>query len=313
MTHERNEPADNQIAPTDPPQKLPVVRTIVAGALMGLANLVPGVSGGTMILIMGLYNRFITSLADVTKLKFSRQSVIFLAIVAVSAGVGIVSLSGVLLSAVSLHESAMFSLFIGMTLGGAPLLMKMIGKPSAPAVIGVLVGIAVMILVAATQTESPDKEKIKEAIRKGELVVEADYTRDVVAGTLGMSAMVLPGISGGYMLLIIGRYPSTLGAITLAKDYAISGGEGDATTFLSVLIPVAAGALIGLVVLASLLKWLLRRYEKPTLGVLLGIVLGSVIGIWPFGAASQADDYVIGTALAITGFVGTTLLARIKA
>ena len=293
---------------------LPIVRSAIGGILMGLANLVPGVSGGTMIVVMGLYDEFIGSVADVTRLRFTRRNLAFLAIVTGAAVVAIAALAGTLSRAVTLHRGAMFSLFIGMTLGGAPLLVKMLRKFNVPSVAGIAIGFALMLTIAVTKTEPLDRAEVKAAVAEGRFPVEADYIRDAAAGVLGMSAMVLPGISGAYMLLILGRYETILASIALAKTYAMSLGEdGDPLVFLQVLIPTAIGAVAALVLLSNVLKWMLRRHRNVTIGLLLGIVFGSVIGIWPFGAASQAHEYALGGLLAITGFLATGLLSRINA
>jgi putative membrane protein len=171
-----------------------------------------------------------------------------------------------------------------------------------------------MVTIAATQPARPDHAAVREAVAHGEFVVEEDYARDVVAGALGMSAMVLPGISGAYMLLILNRYEPILAAIALAKAYAGSMGRaGDAGAFLSVIVPTGVGALLSLVCLSNMLKWLLRHHEKTTVGVLLGILLGSVVGIWPFSAASTTTDVLVGAALAAAGFAATLLLSRVGA
>jgi putative membrane protein len=290
---------------------LPLLRCTMAGLLMGLANLVPGVSGGTMILVMGLYEDFIAAIAEITRLRLRRRSILFLAIIVGAAAVAIAALAGTLSRAVTLHPSAMFSLFIGLTLGGAPLLLKMLRPVRWPAVVGMLVGLGLMVVIAATREEPPEKDAIREAARRGEVVVHADYGLDVAAGVLGMSAMVLPGISGAYMLLVLNRYEAILAAIALARSYILSGGQdGSPRVFLAVLIPTAIGAVIGLVALSNLLKWMLQRHEKPTLGLLLGILLGSVIGIWPFGAESKGVDYLLGLALAAGGLLFTSMLSR---
>ena len=293
---------------------LPVVRAGIGGVLMGLANLVPGVSGGTMILVMGLYDEFIGAIADVTRLKLTRRNLTFLAIVGFAAAVAIAALAGTLRVAVTEHRSAMFSLFIGLTFGGAPLLVGMIGRFTPTVVVGLVVGLGVMLAIALTEGDTPDKDAIKSAIAAGEFVIQANYGRDLFAGVLGMSAMVLPGISGAYMLLIVGRYETILAAIDAAKRFALSGGkEGAAGDFLQIIIPTGIGALVSLVLLSNLLKWMLRHHEPLTLGALLGILLGSVVGIWPFDAASQAGDYGLGAALAVGGFLFTLLLSRIGA
>ena len=292
--------------------RVPVYRAAVGGVLMGLANLVPGVSGGTMIVVVGLYDRFIESIADVTRLRFTRQNVLFLAIVGITAAVAIATFAGTLGRAVSLHRSAMFSLFIGMTLGGVPLIFRMIKNFHTRTSMGVVLGLAVMIGIALTRDEPPNRQVVREAIEKGAIVVQPSYARDLAAGIFGMSAMVLPGISGAYMLLIMGRYETILGAIAIVKSgLTHSGEQPDLSVALHVLVPTAIGAILSLVLLSNILKWLLHHYRDATLGVLLGILLGSVVGIWPFDSASQIGDYVIGSSLVVAGFVATTILSRI--
>ncbi len=281
--------------------------------MMGLANLVPGVSGGTMILVVGLYDEFIASLADATRLRFNRRNVMFLGIVAFSAGIAIVTFAGTLSRAVTLHRSAMFALFIGLTLGGVPLLLRMLKRFTFRAGIGLAIGLALMILIATTREEPPDKSAIREAVAAGALPITPGYAKDLAAGALGMSAMVLPGVSGAYMLLILNRYEAILSSIAVAKDFLVSAGEKGDPAFLHVLIPVAIGATLGLVLLSNFLRWMLQRHKPLTLGLLLGILLGSVIGIWPFEADSRLVDYLFGVGLAAAGFACTTLLSRISA
>jgi putative membrane protein len=303
-----DEPQGDRQAP------LPLVRTGLAGILMGLANLVPGISGGTMIVVMGLYDEFITAVADATRLRFSKRNLLFLTIVCGTALIAVASLAGTLSRAVTLHRSAMFSLFIGMTLGGVPLLVKMLGRLTKAASIGIVFGLALMVVIAVTNEPPPDRQAVEDAVAAGEFVVEPNYPRDLLAGVLGMSAMVLPGVSGAYMLLILGRYEAILAAISMAKSFLLSGGgDGDAAVCLNVVIPVGIGAIVSLVALSNVLKWMLHRYQSFTVGALLGILLGSVVGIWPFDASTQLGDYVIGVALAIAGFAATAVLSRLGA
>ncbi len=290
-----------------------IIRTGVGGTLMGLAMLVPGVSGGTMILVMGLYDEFIGGIADVTRLRFTRRNIAFLAIIGVAAGGAIAAMAGTMSRAVTLHQSAMFSLFIGLTLGGVPLLIRMLKGFTRLSIVGVVAGLAVMVVIAVTKEEPPNPNRARQeaaATAAGGFVIEPDYPRDTAAGALAMSAMVLPGISGAYMLLVLNRYETILASVSLAKDYVISGGkQGDPVVFLRVVIPTALGAVASLVLLSNFLKWMLRRHEQPTLGVLLGLLLGSVVGIWPFDATSQPGDYALGLLLALAGFSFTALLS----
>ena len=104
------------------PAALLAVRSAIGGGLMGLANLVPGISGGTMLLAAGVYPAFIGAIAEVTTLRFRPRSLLLLASVATAAGLTILLLAGSVKSLVQDHRWIMYSLFIGLTLGGVPLL-----------------------------------------------------------------------------------------------------------------------------------------------------------------------------------------------
>ncbi len=284
------------------------VRLTVTGAMMGLANLVPGVSGGTMVLVMGFYDEFVSSIADATRLRFSRRNAFFLAILLGMAGLSFVSCAGLMHELVANQKAAMYSLFIGLTIGGAPLMYRMTKPLSARSMMLVLAGFLMMIAIAATKSDRPTKTD--RSAETGEIHIEAAYGLDLLAGVLGVSAMVLPGISGAYMLLVIGRYEAILAAIAAARRWAFSGGSEGDLAWLGVVIPVTIGVLVGVVTLSNLLKWLLRRHEKPTLGFLMGVLLGSVVGIWPFEGETTGSAYLAGGVLAAIGFALTFGLSR---
>ncbi|OAB55138.1 hypothetical protein AY599_19175 [Leptolyngbya valderiana BDU 20041] len=99
----------------------------------------------------------------------------------------------------------------------------------------------------------------------------------VVAGAAGAAAMVLPGVSGAYLLLLLGQYEAVVTAI---KDLS----RGDASA-LATVIPIGVGVLVGIAGVSNLLRWLLHKYEKATLAVLLGLLLGAPAGLYPFREA----------------------------
>ena len=121
-----------------------------------------------------------------------------------------------------------------------------------------------------------------------------------LSGLAGASAMILPGVSGGYLLLVLGQYLPILGAIDDAKQaVSAAGGPNVAVlqaTVLGVFVPVGLGVVIGVVGVSNLIRNLLQRFEKPTLGFLLGLLLGAVLGLWPFqqSVAPQPGDIVKG-------------------
>jgi len=254
---------DDPFPPTWP--KL-VGRGAMGGLLMGLANLVPGISGGTMLLASGVYRGFVEAVAQVTTLRFRARPLGLLCVIVGAALSAIVLLAGPVRDLVGTHRWVMYSVFLGLTLGGVPLVWRL-ARPVTPAVLfGALAGFALMAYMAFG------------TVRGGG---EASLGLLFVAGVLGASAMILPGISGAYMLLVLGQYEAILGAVDLLKETA-HGNTEHLGAALHVVVPVGLGVLVGVVGVSNLIRWTLRRFEKATLGVLLGLLLGSVLGIYPF-------------------------------
>jgi len=254
---------------------------------------------------MGFYDEFISSIADATRLRFTKRNAIFLAILFGVAALSFVSCAGLMHWLVTNQKAAMYSLFVGLTLGGAPLMYRMTRPLNAKSMALVLVGFLMMIGIAATKSDTPTHADRSAETEAGEIHIKVAYGMDVLAGVLGVSAMVLPGISGAYMLLVIGRYEAILAAISAARRWAFSGGSEGDLAWLGVVIPVAIGVLVGVVALSNLLKWLLRCHEKQTLSLLMGILLGSVVGIWPFEGETTGSAYLAGGVLAAIGFAVT--------
>lgn len=253
------------------PLSLTFVRASIGGVLMGLANLVPGISGGTMLLATGVYTRFITAIAEVTTLRFRVRSLVVLAGVVGAAALAILLLAGSMRTLVIEQRWLMYSLFIGLTLGGVPLVWKLVRPATTSAWVGAGVAFALMVVLAFGFGGS----------RGG----DASLGLLFVSGLAGASAMILPGISGGYLLLLLGQYEVILGAIDLLKQGLLGDGGPHMALLIEamwVCVPVGLGVVAGIVGVSNLLGWLLERYEKPTLGVLLGLLLGSVVGLWPF-------------------------------
>ncbi len=238
------------------------LRIAVTGALMGTANLIPGVSGGTMVLAMGLYEEFIEAVAEVTALRLRPGRVAFLVLLLAAAGLAVVFLASLILYLLFIAPSFMFALFIGLTLGGTPTLLRMIGRVNLSCVLAMLAGLAAMAVLAFT-TQAADMPR--------------NMAMDFASGVIGTMAMVLPGISGSYMLLVLNQYDRVIGAVDDLRQMNWSA--------LRIVIPVGVGVAAGMVGIANALRYLLRRHEKATLGFLMGLLLGSVLGLWPFGRA----------------------------
>ncbi len=251
-----------------------VGRATVGGVLMGLANLVPGISGGTMLVAAGIYQRFIEAIAELTTLRFRARPMLLLGCVITAAAAAVVLLAGPVRDLVVHHRWIMYSLFIGLTLGGVPVVVRMIPRFSGSVWIAAAVAFVGMAVLAWFQARQAGA---------GASGAQAGFVLLLLAGILGAAAMVLPGVSGAYLLLVLGVYVAILTGIRDARE-ALSAGDFGALAgpALQIVLPVGIGVLVGIVGISNLLRWLLKRYEKPTLGVLLGLLLGAVVGLWPF-------------------------------
>jgi len=184
-----------------------ISRSLFGGTLMGLANLVPGISGGTMLLAAGIYPRFIDALADVTRFRFRFRSLLILGSVVGAAGLAILLFAGTLKELVVDHRWVMYSLFIGLTLGGLPVVWRMARPVSRSLIASAIVTFLGMVCLAVLQSMG---------------VVAGDGHSNIamlfLAGLAGASAMILPGVSGGYLLLLMGQYVPILSAIDTFKE-----------------------------------------------------------------------------------------------
>ncbi|MCG8590578.1 MAG: DUF368 domain-containing protein [Proteobacteria bacterium] len=252
-------------------ESLLVVRGTVGGVLMGLANLVPGISGGTMLLAAGVYPGFLQAVAELSTLRFRRRSLLLFASIAGSAALAILLLAGTIKELVETQRWIMYSLFIGLTFGGVPLVWTR-ARPANPAV--VISGLAAFGLMAAMAW-----------VDAGGGGRGPSSFWLFLSGVAGASAMILPGVSGGYLLLLLGQYERILGAVDQVKAGLLgSGGPnldllGEAAV---VVIPVGLGVVIGTALVSNGVRWLLEHHEKATLGALLGLLFGAVVGLWPF-------------------------------
>jgi putative membrane protein len=249
---------------------------------MGLANLVPGISGGTMLLAAGVYPGFIAAIAEVTTLRFKFRSLLLLGTIVVAAALSILLLAGSVKMLVVEHRWIMYSLFIGLTLGGIPLVWRMARPMSRSLIASALVCFALMAVMA-----------LSGAGISGE--AGRNYLLVFLAGLAASSAMILPGVSGGYLLLLLGQYESILGTVDQLKSGLLGDAAGSGPDLalvldaMHVVIPLGIGIVAGVVGVSNLLQWLLHRYEKATLGALLGLLFGAVVGLWPFQQARPPE------------------------
>ncbi|MDZ7681853.1 MAG: DUF368 domain-containing protein [Fodinibius sp.] len=246
---------------------------LLKGFLMGSADIVPGVSGGTMALIVGIYSRLIDAIKsfDITffkrfvtfKFKLALQAVHwrFMVMLLTGAFCAIFFFTKVVPLQIYMFTDPelIFGLFFGLIVGSIFVLGKAIEGfnwiHGLMIVLGAGIGFWVVTLVPADTPESP-------------LFV-------FLSGSIAICAMILPGISGSYLLLILRKYDFILSQIGQV-------GGAETGSALLTLLPFVVGAAVGLALFSRLLSWLLHRYEAKTLAVLIGFLIGSLYVIWPY-------------------------------
>jgi putative membrane protein len=250
------------------------------GFLMGTADIIPGVSGGTMALIVGIYNRLIHAISSFdlqfVKLFFTfRWKAAFAGthwrflftlvagdICAILFFTRVVPLQNYMYS----DPELIFGLFFGLIIGSIVILIKEMDEISWVhglfIAAGVLIGLWVVTRIPGDTSTSP-------------LFV-------FLSGALAICAMVLPGISGSYILLILRKYQYILAQIGRL-------GSAETLNALGVLVPFILGIIVGLVLFTRLLSWLLDRYYVKTLAVLIGFLIGSLYVIWPYQHRTYAS------------------------
>lgn len=239
------------------------------GVAMGAADLVPGVSGGTMALILGIYPRLIAALGSLSRarpwrlllrrrpLRAARAiDAGFLLALAAGIGVALLSLPGLLHGLLDRYPASVYAVFFGLIAASAWVVVRHIRGRKRVALAWALVGgLGAFLLVGVTPRVTPD----------GPWILAG-------AGALAVSALLLPGVSGAFVLVLLGKYDTVLAALSRLD--------------LAVIAPFAAGMAVGLLSFSRLLAAALRVYPTSVLGFLAGVLVGALRKVWPW----QVED-----------------------
>lgn len=274
---------------------------------MGAADVIPGVSGGTIAFITGIYDDFVGSIASINaeamRLLFKGRfkdfwkhiNGTFLLSLVLGIAVSVVSLAGLMQMLLSTYPIQTWAFFFGLIVASSIFIIRGISGWKLREIILIIFGIGLGIVVCTlSPTQTPD----------GLWFI-------FLSGAIAICAMILPGISGSFILLILGKYQYIMGCIS----DLVSGVEiGRNLVTLGVF---AAGALIGIISFSKFLHWLLARWNKETLIVLAGFIIGSLVKVWPWSnaeALAQADaagGLLVGWA-ALFAFIGFALVTGIE-
>jgi len=286
-------------------QPVGYVAQVAKGFAMGTADIVPGVSGGTVALVVDIYDRLICNVregaralkqlitGDGSGLAATLRRIEWLWLLSLLGGIilAVGLMSSILETLLAEQAIAMSGLFFGLVVGTIWIAWNMLDRTDAASVqidIALMLGVgAVMFLLLGLRSDT-------ETTEGAESVVTEPAWMFFLVGAIAICAMILPGISGSFILVLLGMYTEVLGAIN-DRDYGV-------------LLAFMAGCVIGLALFSTLLHYLLEKYHSYVIAAMIGLMLGSTRVLWPWPdgvhtttLAAPSDEIVLPIVLAVIG------------
>jgi len=248
---------------------------ILKGMVIGVSNVIPGVSGGTMAVVLGIYDKLISAVNSF--FKDWKKNIFFLAEIAIGAGLGIILFSKLITNLLTNHPEPTNFLFIGLILGSFPMLYKRATK-------GKVKKMVIMSIYSDIEVST---------IAMTSLSVKS-FISLFLAGFIAAATMILPGVSGSLVLLILGLYTTFTNAVS--------------TFNIPLLIPGGLGVLVGILTMTKLIESFMSKYPQPAYFAICGLILGSVFPVYPGFTFNLSGMLSIITFL--IGFILTYILGR---
>ena len=268
------------------------------GVFMGIADAMPGISGGTIALLLGIYEELIRSISELKLSLFFELKKGFNPfwkklngnfLLALISGIGISLISFVKISANFLESFPLiiWSFFLGLVFATVNVIYKLINQWSRLNFFFLIISIVLSYFLSSFSVYETDKISLLYIL---------------FSGVIASSAMILPGISGSLILVILGVYAYLIKSLDNLKMIVIF-------TFIS-------GTLIGLLGFSRILKYLFNKHRDTTYTIMLGLVIGSIEKVWPWNKSFSTElsnlNLLLSISLVILGFVIVILLERIK-
>ena len=268
------------------------------GVFMGIADAMPGISGGTIALLLGIYEELIRSISELKLSLFFELKKGFNPfwkklngnfLLALVSGIGISLISFVKISANFLESFPLFiwSFFLGLIFATVNVIYKLINQWSSLSFFFLIISITFSYFLSSFSIYETD---------------EISLLYILFSGVIASSAMILPGISGSLILVILGVYAYLIKSLDNLEMIVIF-------TFIS-------GALVGLLGFSRILKYLFNKHRDTTYTIMLGLVIGSIEKVWPWNKSFSTElsnlNLFLSISLVILGFIIVVLLERIK-
>lgn len=265
------------------------VLLVIKGFFVGIANIIPGVSGGTLAITLGIYEELIEAISHFFgKIK---SNIKFLIPIGIGAFTAIVIGSRIIEISLEKYTLPTILFFTGLILGGMPMLFGKIKKNIKPSY--ALIFLATFALVIGVMF-----------LKTGNDVVLVDlnawgYFKLFLVGVIAAATMIIPGISGSFMLMVMGYYEPIINAINEFTSF------NNLWNNFWILMPFGIGVLLGIIVIAKIIEFLFQKFEVPTYFGIIGFVLASLIGIFTSAGnlVFTPTFIIVGIILMVLGFV----------
>ena len=247
------------------------IMLVIKGFIMGIGNIIPGVSGGTLALTLGIYEKFIEAISHFfDKLK---ENIKFLVPIFIGIGLSLLTMSNVITEAFDHYPVPTAFLFMGLVIGGIPMLSNKVKKSKerkqvSSYIIALITFALVIVLAFSDQLFGSGLSDV--TLKNLDLT---GYILLFLVGVVAAATMVIPGVSGSLVLMLLGYY---LPVVNTIKDLTHFNNIVDNCL---ILIPFGLGVVVGIVVIAKIIEWLLKKYEAKTYFGVLGFIIASIIAI----------------------------------
>lgn len=242
--------------------------SIFGGMFVGIANIIPGVSGGTMLVIFNLFDRLMYAISDVFKKKTDtrKESIMFLLKVLISAGIGIILFAKLLGLALKHIEAETIFWFMGLILFSVPIVIKQEMKGEKFNILLFIIGFAFIITLQYLKMKNPSNSA-------NITMNMVHFISLIIYGLISGATMIFPGVSGSMVLLVLGKYE-------MIRNYIDKLTSFDIESIISLSF-FGIGIILGIVLSAKLTSFLLKKYKGQTVSLILGFIIASAL-ILPF-------------------------------
>lgn len=286
----------------------------IKGMFIGIANVIPGVSGGTMAVSLGIYDKLISSISNL--LKDWKKSLAALLPIILGCGIGIVGFSYAIEFLLSKYTFVTCMTFVGLILGGIPVLVRALRKDlhkkgSSIGVSGVIAFLALFAVAVFLPMLNEDTEVLKTFTPTAGTMISL-----FLVGIIASATMVVPGVSGSLVMMILGYYYGILEAIRSFIEALKNLDTAGLLNGFLLLFPLGIGVLLGIFLIAKLITFLFERYGVQTYCAILGLIVASPFaifyntGLFEQLSSLKAGSVLVGIVLAIVGAVVTRYLGE---